>query len=581
MSEDINSSSFSSLNEEQLPVAPDKLHGWKHFAGLYAGEHIAATEFVIGATFVALGASTKDILIGLLIGNLLAVLSWTLITAPIAVKTRLSLYYYLGKIAGDSMTKAYNWANVLIFTVITAAMITVSASAVRFLFNIPAQLDWFPNDYRFVLIVIGVGIVVVLVAVYGFSTIADFSTICSPWMFTLFICGALALMPALSNYVIGRTHLTGFKDFMYIADHSIWVGTTDSGEKGIGILGIIGFAWAANTLTHVGLIDMAILRFAKKWSYGLFSGFGMLLGHYLAWIAAGIMGAGAAFILKTSITEIDPGDVAFYSLGASGFIIVIVAGWTTANANLYRAGLAAQAIFKKHSRNRVTLIVGIITVIVACSPFVFKRMLPMLTYAGLIVVPIGAIVFAEHYLFPRIGLTRYWALYKKLRFNTPAIAAWAAGLIFGFGLNLLDIMIFYYIFIPTWFFTILVYIFLAKKYGASEKYQLAEEKEKERNYDIAEYQKKNIHSADAVMIYDRSVWTRVLDSISWVSLLVIVILAGITMFNSPTLDIYNAHKAVFSQHAIVATIVYFISAYWAHRRRHSPVRFHSGIKKSP
>jgi hypothetical protein len=40
------------MNEEQLPVAKNKLHGWKHFAGLYAGEHVAATEFVIGATFV-------------------------------------------------------------------------------------------------------------------------------------------------------------------------------------------------------------------------------------------------------------------------------------------------------------------------------------------------------------------------------------------------------------------------------------------------------------------------------------------------------------------------------------------------
>ena len=72
---------IASLDGEQLPVAKHKLHNWKHFAGLYAGEHVAATEFVIGATFVALGAKTVDILLGLLIGNLLAVLSWTLITS--------------------------------------------------------------------------------------------------------------------------------------------------------------------------------------------------------------------------------------------------------------------------------------------------------------------------------------------------------------------------------------------------------------------------------------------------------------------------------------------------------------------
>ena len=112
--------------------------------------------------------------------------------------------------------------------------------------------------------------------------------------------------------------------------------------------------------------------------------------------------------MKKTIAELDPGDVAFQALGASGYVIVIVAGWTTANANLYRAGLAAQAVFiKRLSRTQATLAVGVVTVVVACFPFVFSQMLPLLTYAGLIVVPVGAIVFAEHVIFPRIGLTRY------------------------------------------------------------------------------------------------------------------------------------------------------------------------------
>lgn len=196
---------FKDVNEEQLPVANNKLHGWKHFAGLYAGEHVAATEFVIGATFVALGASTIDILLGLLIGNLLAMCSWWLITAPIAVQTRLSLYNYLNKIAGNSMTKLYNWANVVIFSVISAAMITVSSTAVRFLFDIPAQLDWYPNSFWFVAIVLAVGSIVVFVAMYGFSTVADFSKLCAPWLFVIFIAGSFALFPELSNHVLGST----------------------------------------------------------------------------------------------------------------------------------------------------------------------------------------------------------------------------------------------------------------------------------------------------------------------------------------------------------------------------------------
>lgn len=37
-----------------------------------------------------------------------------------------------------------------------------------------------------------------------------------------------------------------------------------NGEPGIGLIEVIGFAWAANTITHFGLIDMALLRFAKR-----------------------------------------------------------------------------------------------------------------------------------------------------------------------------------------------------------------------------------------------------------------------------------------------------------------------------
>lgn len=557
--------SFKQTNEEQLPVAKNKLHGWKHFAGLYAGEHVAATEFVIGATFVALGASTIDILLGLLIGNLLAMCSWWLLTAPIAVETRLSLYNYLNKIAGDSMTKLYNWANVIIFSVISAAMITVSSTAVRFLFDIPAQLNWYPSSLWFVMIVLAVGSIVVVVAMYGFSTVADFSKICAPWLFVIFIAGSFTLFPVLSNHVIGSTTLTGWQDFMTIGDSSIWTGLNDKGEPGIGLLEVIGFAWAANSITHFGLIDMAIFRFAKRKSYGLISGVGMFFGHYLAWISAGIMGAGTAVLLKTTITQLDPGDVAYHALGFSGFVIIIIAGWTTANANLYRAGLAAQSIFVNHSRERTTAIVGLVTVVIACFPFVFSQMLPLLTYAGLLVVPVGGIVFAEHVLFPKIGLTRYWAKYQKLSKSTPAIASWALALVFGFGLNSLDIISFYYLFIPTWIFTIIIYTVLAKKYGADLDYTgaiLLDEKEQQQ---ITEYQDE-MAKDDKPHVEDGSKLTKLLNSFAVISLVVISILAAKVMFYSPTMTIYADNKSLFETVCFVCTIIYFSCSYIALKR---------------
>lgn len=560
-----NFQQFENLEAEQLPVAKHKLHNWTHFAGLYAAEHVAATEFVIGATFVALGATTKDIILGLLIGNILAVLSWRFITSPIAVDTRLSLYTYLNKIAGDSMTKLYNWANVIIFTVISAAMITVSATAVRFAFNIPAQLNWYPTNLWFIVIVLIVGSVVVSIAIYGFKSVSEFSGICAPWLFVMFTCGAFVLLPALSLEVLDKTIPNGWNDFITLGDQSIWTGINSEGKPGIGLTEVIGFAWAANTITHFGLIDMALLRFAKKKSYALATSTGMMFGHYVAWISAGIMGAGAAVIIGKSIVELDPGDVAYYALGWSGFVIVIVAGWTTAVANLYRAGLAAQAIFKNHTRKKTTIVVGLVTMIVACFPFVFSQILPLLTYAGLLVVPVGAIVFAEHQIFPRIGYTRYWAHYRELTFSTPAIASWALGLVFGFGLNALNVMSFFYLFIPTWVFTILVYTFLAGRYGAKNKYPEAAEKEKMRNKNIVKFQEE-LAEKETVHVKDTSLFTKVLRGVSLLVLLITVALACKVLFGSSDEAIYIKNRDLFYQYAFICTSIYFVTAYWALKR---------------
>ena len=68
-------------------VTPAQYKPGAQFAGLFAGEHVAGTEFVIGAFFVLHGVRAADLLLGLLLGNLLAVLSWTLICAPIATET--------------------------------------------------------------------------------------------------------------------------------------------------------------------------------------------------------------------------------------------------------------------------------------------------------------------------------------------------------------------------------------------------------------------------------------------------------------------------------------------------------------
>ncbi|MBN2246015.1 MAG: nucleoside transporter [Candidatus Aminicenantes bacterium] len=453
---------------EREPVSQDKLQPGRYFATLFAGEHIAGTEFVIGAMFVSWGAGPLDIFLGLLIGNLLAVLTWTFICAPIAIRTRLTLYWYLRKIAGPVATIIYNICNAILFCILAGCMITVSASAVRVPFGISAQTNWYPTDIRFIFVVFGVGAVVVVLAILGFKKLAQFATVCSPWLFLMFLCGAVAVLPELAR-MSGLGEIKNLKDFWNLANNSIWTGVPPLGNERIAFTQVAAFAWICNLAMHAGLSDMAILRYAKKRSYGLYSSFGMFFGHYLAWIFAGIMGAGAAMAAGSVIGDLDSGAVAIHALGLSGAIAVIIAGWTTSNPTLYRAGLAFQAVSPGWPRWLVTLIAGTITTIIACSPFVFTRLLDFVGYYGLLLMPVGAIVFVEHWIFPKIGLAQYWVEKRNLKVSWPALLSWAIAIATAFLLERTHTLHLFFLFLPTWFLTSILYISLSFFWGARDK----------------------------------------------------------------------------------------------------------------
>ncbi len=450
---------------DREPVSRDRLLGPGYFAGSFAGEHVAATEFVIGVLFVNWGASVKDIFLGLAIGNLLAVLTWALLCAPIAVQTRLTLYWYLRRIGGPFMTVIYNVLNAVLFCILAGCMITVSASAVRIPFNIPAQVNWYPTDFRFVLVVLGVGAVVVTLAILGFRKLASFATVFAPWIFLMFLAGALVMLPRLTE-AAGLTAIDNWSDFWHVAREVVWTGQVPGGGVPMGFWKVTAFAWICNLAMHGGLSDMALFRYARHARYGWFSAFGMYLGHYLAWICAGMMGVGAALLLNVPLAELDAGEVAYQALGWAGAVAVVIAGWTTSNPTLYRAGLALQAVTPNWSRARVTLVAGTLTTIIACFPFVFTRLLDFVGLYGLLLVPAGAIVVTEHWIFPRIGLTRYWASSKGLLINWAALIAWVVAIGFALLLERTGTLHLFFLFLPVYLLTSLLYIGLASIEGA-------------------------------------------------------------------------------------------------------------------
>ena len=354
----------------------------------------------------------------------------------------------------------------------------------------------------------------------------------------------------------------------------MFTGLNAEGEPGIGLIEVIGFAWAANTFAHFGLVDMALLRYAKKSVYGLCTATGMMFGHYVAWISAALMGAATASIMKLSVAVVSPGDVAFYALGATGFVIVVIAGWTTANPNLYRAGLAAQAVFPNIARQKVTLAVGLVVVIGSCFPFIYRSILPILAYAGLVLVPVGGIVFAEQHVLPHLGMKSNWHRLKGARDNMPALITWGVCLVFGFGLNFVDIIPFVYLFLPTWVLSIVLYTVLAKRAGAGESYPEAERREADFDQRVAEYHAGLKAREGHEPVKDTSMLTKVIRAV-WivVGLLIPAVLAWRVLFNSPDLYAYYVNREAFYDIAIWCTLIYFVFAWWDLQRSKRLRRF--------
>jgi NCS1 family nucleobase:cation symporter-1 len=192
----------------------------------------------------------------------------------------------------------------------------------------------------------------------------------------------------------------------------------------------------------------------------------MYLGHYLAWVCAGVMGAAAAFVAQKPLTQLDSGDVASQALGVSGALAVVIAGWTTANPTLYRAGLALQVITPNWPRWAVTLAAGVITTLMACSPFVFTKLLDFVGTYGLLLMPVGAIVFVEHWIFPRIGFAPFWASRKGLTVSWPALVAWLGSVTLAVVAWQGGWVHLFFLALPVWVLTVVVYTALAAVAGA-------------------------------------------------------------------------------------------------------------------
>lgn len=407
---------------ERTPVPKSNWKSWKSFLGMYAGEHAAGTEFIIGPLFLTAGVSAFDLIVGLLFGNLLAVLSWRYLTSEIAVKYRLTLYYHLEKICGKKLVIGYNLANGVLFCFLAGAMITVSATAVGIPFDMemPKLTDTMPNGITWIVIVIIIGAVISIIAARGFNTVSKAANWMSPIIVIAFLaCGIVALQ---------QLGVTSFSEFW-----AIWGEGSDPfpGQIKYTFWHVVFWSWFANGAMHIGMSDLSVFRFAKNANSGWTTAAGMYVGHYMAWIAAALLYAvylkspeAQSLLANGEAPSVAPGPLAHNAIGVFGIITVVLAGWTTANPTIYRAGLAFQAIMPKVSTFWVTIIAGTVATIAGLFPAFAMKLLDFVAFYGFILAPIGAIIVFEHFFADKFGIQKFYAEKTGVKFNNAVLIAW-------------------------------------------------------------------------------------------------------------------------------------------------------------
>lgn len=457
-----NTESTQSEEFERQAVPKSHFKNWKSFLGMYAGEHAAGTEFVIGPLFLTTGVSAFDLIVGLLLGNLLAVLSWRFLTSEIAVKRRLTLYYQLEKICGKNLVIFYNLANGILFCFLAGAMITVSATAVGLPFDMemPKLTDNLPNSALFVIIVLAVGAVISIVAARGYNAVAKAAN----WMAPFIVLGFLVA----GIVALGQLGVGSFSDFW-----NIWGEGSEPfpGQIKYTFWHVMIWSWFCNAAMHIGMSDLSVLRYADKPSVGWTTAAGMYVGHYMAWIAAALLyavylksPAAAAFLDAGSAPPVAPGPLAYNAIGVFGIIAVVIAGWTTANPTIYRAGLAFQAIIPKASTFWVTIIAGSLATIAGLFPAFAMKLLDFVAVYGFILAPVGAIIVFEHFFAEKAGIVKNYAEVQGISFNWTVLIAWLLSVGLFYTLSISQGIFLSYLTLPAWICCGLLFLILSKQF---------------------------------------------------------------------------------------------------------------------
>jgi purine-cytosine permease-like protein len=220
---------------------------------------------------------------------------------------------------------------------------------------------------------------------------------------------------------------------------------------------------------HVGMSDLSVFRYAETPSAGWTTAVGMYIGHYIAWIAAALLYAvyiqspeAQAFLANGTAPPVAPGPLAYNAIGVFGILAVVLAGWTTANPTIYRAGLAFQTLFPKRSTFWVTMVAGGVATTAGLFPAFAMKLLDFVALYGFILAPVGAIIVFQHFFGKRFNIPDYLEFPLDKPFNLNVLWAWILSIVVFYGISVQLDLFLSFLTLPTWISCGLIYLLFSK-----------------------------------------------------------------------------------------------------------------------
>jgi len=365
------------------PIPESERVGWRAPLFNILGSNVAISELMVGGALIA-GMTFKNLVLTSIIGNLILVLILS-IQGYIGSKEGLNTYVLAESVFGEVGGK---WIISTILGITSFGWFGIQAGVA----GLSVQKIFPSINLTFSIVILG--LLMMLFAVLGFSSMAKFNYIAVPPLILMMVWGLYKSISMNGIQTIGSYTPTGS------------ISLIEGINMVVGLI-IVGAIISPDQLRYTkGLKDILVIGFV---------GFAFI--SVFQQVAAGVLAMGAP---TWDITEV----LAGLGFNKIAFLILLLAAWSTNISNAYSGGLALKTLFPRVKRNTLTLIAGLIGTIIAASGIIFKFQ-DFLSILSMTVSSIAGVMWVEYYIINKQRLI------KRAGINWGAMVSW----IIGFGIS--------------------------------------------------------------------------------------------------------------------------------------------------